>query len=165
MSMGGYQHNDKPLFTAPFGKERIGPSIAVKKNKEHEIVLPVLPSAQSPSSTYEGPGEALCKALQGRMGLRLVALKEMKPELKPSKCNQKKIPFIWTRLGSVSWQLVCQTLSWKPTGRVGLWFTATILSGGSGGLQLLITPIPMALGDTGHTWASTSTFSSSEAVN
>lgn len=89
MSMGGYQHNDKPLFTAPFGKERIGPSIAVKKNKEHEIVLPVLPSAQSPSSTYEGPGEALCRALQGRMGLRLVALKEMKPELKPSKCNQK----------------------------------------------------------------------------
>lgn len=34
-------------------------------------------------------GEALCRALQGRMALRLVALKETKPELKPSKCNQK----------------------------------------------------------------------------
>lgn len=52
-----YQRCDKPSFTASCGKQRLGPSITVKKNKD-KIVLHVLPSVQSPSSTYEGPARA-----------------------------------------------------------------------------------------------------------
>lgn len=65
----------------------------------------------------------------------------MKPELKPSKYNQKNpIHLNETWIG-----LLATGVSDTQLKTHWLWFTATLLSGGSGGHQLLPTPIPMAL--------------------
>lgn len=57
--VGEHQHCAEPSFTAPFGKERIGPSFNVKKNEDNKIIPHVLPSIQSPCSTYKGAEERL----------------------------------------------------------------------------------------------------------
>lgn len=62
-----------------------------------------------PSKVQQEPiGQSHCNALQVKMALGLLALQKMRQELKPTKTNRKS-PFIQMGLGSVCWQLVCQT--------------------------------------------------------
>lgn len=141
------------LFTTPCGKQREirpGPSLLCKRIKStksslmflHQFNLPALPTKVLSAGHYKGGWHS-----------GWWHWKKWSQNWSLANATKKSHSFKWDLDLSLGNWCVRHSAE-NPLAKPGrwLWFTATLLSGGSGGHQLLTTPVPMALGGTGHTW-------------